>query len=132
MDKKRDLIPVVPLTPDEAKILLPDAPKPFQKDIHLFDTHIAGTSYIDDIEDLVCDLKKNDELYLFREVKNIFDERAIKIVTKNKEKIGYVPKVDNIIFSRLMDAGKMLFAKVEKIKKMGYYYRIDIKIYMRE
>lgn len=129
---KKDLVPISPLTPEEGSAFLPDAPKPFIKDIYLFDTHIAGTSYIDNIEELVNNLNIGDEVCFFRESKNEVDDKAIVIKTINKEKLGYVPRIDNIVFSRLMDAGKLLIAKIEAIEKLGFYYRINIKIYMRD
>ena len=51
---------------------------------------------------------------------------------KNKDsiKLGYIPQKDNIIFSRLLDAGKHLIAKVNKISLKNDYYRISIGIYL--
>ena len=44
--------------------------------------------------------------------------------------IGYVPEKDNIIFARLMDAGKMLAAKIKDIEKKGSFTKIAIGIYL--
>ena len=63
---------------------------------------------------------------------NEHDPQAIAIETSRKEKIGYVPRQDNVIFSRLMDAGKNLFAKVEDKEMRGKWARIKIKIYLNE
>ena len=90
-----------------------DLPKPFERDIYLFDSFVAGTTHVKNIEDLYSKLNKDDKLVFYREPKNEYDPQAIRIETIGKEKIGYVPRQDNIIFSRLMDAGKNLFAKVE-------------------
>lgn len=49
-----------------------------------------------------------------------------------KEKIGYVPREDNVVFSRLMDAGKALFARVISKEMRGSWLRIEIKIYLHE
>lgn len=43
---------------------------------------------------------------------------------------GYVPEKDNVVFARLMDAGKMLMAKIEKIDKKGSFTQITIGIYL--
>ena len=48
----------------------------------------------------------------------------------NTKKLGYVPEKDNIIFARLMDAGKLLVAKITKISQKGTYTQISIGIYL--
>lgn len=57
------------------------------------------------------DLKEGDNLVLQRK-DNKYDSNAILVLTEDKRKIGYVPSKDNIVFARLMDAGKMLKAKI--------------------
>jgi len=47
-------------------------------------------------------------------------------------KIGYVPRADNVIFSRLMDAGKLLFGRITAKEMKGRWLRIDIKVYLHE
>jgi hypothetical protein len=105
-----------------------DLIKPLTNEIHLFDTYIAGTSHIED-QSVFDKIKINDKLILKRE-DNVFDSKAILVLNEDKVKLGYIPEVDNIIFSRLMDAGKLLIAKVKTIKKLGNYYKISIGIYM--
>ena len=100
--------------------------KPLQKEIHLFDTYVAGTSYLKDKE-VLDTIKVNDRLTLQRE-KNKYDENAIRILTANGEKLGYVPEKDNIVFSRLMDAGKLLIARIKNIEEKGTFTRIRIGI----
>lgn len=105
-----------------------DIIKPLTNEIHLFDTFIAGTSHIDN-KDLFEKLNIGDELILIRE-DNKFDSNAIMVRNKNKDKLGYVPEKDNIVFSRLMDAGKLLKAKVKNIEKNGSLNKISIGIYL--
>ncbi len=107
-------------------------PKPFERDIFLFDTHVAGTTHIEGIEELEQHLNTGDKLDFFREPDNPYDSRAIMIKTENGVKIGYVPKVDNVVFTRLMDAGKLLFARISKKEVLGKWVKIDIKIYLKE
>lgn len=107
-------------------------PKPFEKDIFLFDTHIAGTSYIDGIEELEVHLNEDDKLDFFREPDNKYDKRAIVIKTIDGVKIGYVPRYDNAILSRLMDAGKLLFGRISSKEGSGRWVRINIKVYLHE
>jgi hypothetical protein len=107
-------------------------PKPFERDIFLFDTHVAGTSHIEGIEELEPYLNADDRLEFFREPDNPHDHKAIVIKNANGVKIGYVPSADNVIFSRLMDAGKLLFARITSKKKCGKWLKIDIKVYLHE
>lgn len=109
-----------------------DLPKPFERDIYLFDTYVAGTTHIEGIENIGESLKDDDRLVFYREPENEHDPQAIRIETLGKDKIGYVPRQDNVIFSRLMDAGKVLFAKVVEKEMRGKWLKIKIKIYLHE
>lgn len=107
-------------------------PTPFEKDIFLFDTFVAGTTHIEGIEELEPHLNIEDKLNFYREPDNFYDKDAIKITTENGVKVGYVPQKDNIIFSRLMDAGKLLFARISDKEKKGKWVKIYIKVYLHE
>jgi hypothetical protein len=107
-------------------------PKPFERDIFLFDTYVAGTSHIAGIEELEPHLNVDDKLDFFREPDNPYDERAIVIRNADGVKIGYVPQADNVVFSRLMDAGKLLFARISSKKMTGSWLRIEVRIFLRE
>lgn len=105
-----------------------DVLKPLIKEIHLFDSYVAGTTYLYD-PSVLDEIKVGDKLVLQRE-NNKFDDNAIIIMTEDKQKIGYVPEKDNIIFARLMDAGKLLKAKITDIKERGTFKQIAIGIYL--
>lgn len=107
-------------------------PKPFEKDIFLFDTYVAGTTHIEGIEELEPHLNVDDRLAFFREPDNRYDTKAIVIKTVDGVKIGYVPKQDNVIFARLMDAGKLLFGKITSKEKKGSWVKIYIKVFLHE
>lgn len=107
-------------------------PKPFEKDIFLFDTYVAGTTHIESIEGLEPHLNVDDRLAFFREPDNRYDTQAIVIKTVDGVKIGYVPKQDNVIFARLMDAGKLLFGKITSKEKKGSWVKIYIKVFLHE
>lgn len=107
-------------------------PLPFEKDIFLFDTYVAGTSFIDGIEELADHLAQGEKLDFFREPENPYDKKAIVIKTAQGVKIGYVPRSDNAVFSRLMDAGKLLFGRITMKKMRGEWLEIKIKIYLHE
>lgn len=107
-------------------------PKPFERDIYLFDSYVAGTSHIDEIADIGVSLQIGDKLVFYREPENPHDPQAIRIETIKKDKIGFVPRQDNLVFSRLMDAGKVLFGKVTEKEQKGNWLKIQIKIYLHE
>jgi len=107
-------------------------PRPFERDIFLFDTHVAGTSHVEGMEELEPHLKAGDKLDFFREPDNPHDRRAIAIKNASGVKIGYVPRADNIIFSRLMDAGKLLFGQISSKEMQGSWLKISIKVYLHE
>lgn len=97
------------------------------KEIFLFDTRI---SKITSDENILKGIKIGNSLTLIRE-KNKYDNNDVAIYNKDNEKLGYIPEEDNIIFSRLMDAGKLLYAKIESID-FAHYYRVKIKIYLKD
>ena len=107
-------------------------PKPFERDIFLFDTYVAGTTHIEGIEELEPHLNIDDRLEFFREPDNQYDKQAIVIKTADGVKIGYVPQNDNVIFARLMDAGKLLFGKITAKEKKGSWVKLGIKVYLHE
>ena len=107
-------------------------PQPFERDIFLFDSSVAGTSFIEGIEELEPHLDAGDRLQFFREPDNPHDKQAIVIKNTDGVKIGYVPRADNLVFSRLMDAGKVLFGEITKKTMRGAWLDIKIKIFLHE
>ena len=107
---------------------LGDIIKPLIKEIHLFDSYVAGTTHLSD-KTVLEQIKEGDMLSLQRE-DNKFDSNAILILNEEGKKLGYVPEKDNIIFARLMDAGKLLKAKISKITKKGSFTQISVGIYL--
>ena len=98
------------------------------REIYLFNTYIAGTSYIKDTS-IFDDLQEGDRLKLRRE-DNKFDTKAILVLDPSDRKLGYIPEKDNQVFARLMDAGKLLIAKVETNEKKDVFRTIRIGIYL--
>ena len=70
-----------------------------------------------------------DVLSLQRE-ENKFDSNAILILNADGKKLGYVPEKDNMVFARLMDAGKLLKAKISKITMKGTFKQISVGIFL--
>ena len=102
--------------------------RPLTREIHLFDSYIAGTTKLKDAS-VPEALKPGDKLTLMRE-ESKFDDHAIVLKNAQGQKAGYVPEKDNVIFARLMDAGKMLSAAVTGTERRGSFLQIRIAIYL--
>ena len=107
---------------------LSDVLQPLTREIHLFDSYVAGTTHLKD-SSVLDKIQKGDRLSLQRE-ENKFDDNAIVILNQEGRKLGYVPAKDNVIFARLMDAGKLLEAKIDSFEKKGSFVKIRIGIYL--
>ena len=108
---------------------LSDIIKPMIREIHLFDTYVAGTTHLKD-RSVLDAVRVGDELVLQRE-DNEYDKNAIPVLGAQNKKLVYVPEKDNVVFSRLMDAGKKLSAKISKIEpKSERFTAIEIGIYL--
>ena len=103
--------------------------KPLTHEILLFDSYVAGTGYVKD-EEVFAEMKVGDRLVLQREPENRFDSNAILVLDAQKRKAGYIPEKDNIVFARLMDAGKYLIAKVVRMEEKGSFRQINISIFL--
>ncbi len=105
---------------------------PLMNEIFLSFTNIAGTRYCNNQEAFKT-LEKNVPLLLEREADNKYDSNAIKVMTTDREKLGYIPKSDNSIYARLMDSGKILNARVYSCYQDDYYnWSVSIKICMMD
>lgn len=102
--------------------------KPLVREIYLFNSYVAGTTHLED-QSVLGEIKEEDDLLLQRE-DNRFDQNAILVLTNERRKLGYFPKKDNVVFARLMDAGKLLKAKITTIEYRGDFTEIGIGIYL--
>lgn len=102
--------------------------KPLSHEILLFDSYVAGTTHLED-DTVLDEIREGDKLILQRE-DNRFDDNAILVLDEKKRKLGYIPEKDNIVFARLMDAGKLLIAKISHIEPKGSFRVINIGIYL--
>lgn len=102
--------------------------KPLVREIYLFNSYVAGTTHLED-QSVLGEIKEEDDLLLQRE-DNRFDQNAILVLTNERRKLGDIPKKDNVVFARLMDAGKLLKAKITTIEHRGDFTEIGIGIYL--
>ena len=107
-------------------------PAPYSEDILLLTTLVAGTTHTAGLEELEPFLRPGERLILSRMPENPSDPNAIKVYTRERVKLGYVPRRDNQILARLMDAGKLLYAVIREKQRQENWLRIGIDIYMTE
>ena len=106
-------------------------PKPFTKEIFLIETHVAGTTHVP-IKDVEPGLTTGTTLVFRREPDNQHDELAIRIHDTDGHKLGYVPRQNNEILARLMDAGKLVFGQLCSKQWHGDWLKLDVKVFLRE
>ena len=106
-------------------------PKPFVQEVELLNCNIAGTTFLN-LKDIEPKLKKHQLLVLKREPKNEYDDKAILILTEDGQKLGYVPQEKNEILSSLMDAGKLLFGRLDEKNWVDRWLTLDIQVYLRD
>ena len=109
-----------------------NTPAPYSSDVLLLQTIIAGTTHVVGIEELEPFLKPGDRLELVRIPDNPSDPNAIKIYTRDRVKLGYVPRKENHILARLMDAGKLLYARILSKQWQGDWLQIEIEVYLND
>jgi len=104
--------------------------KPFSRQIFLISASIAGSYYVDDIYQLLDEMKVGAKLRFVREPDNQYDELAILVKDQNDNKLGYVPRKKNPILARLMDAGKLIYGTVKTINNDDNFINIEMEIFM--
>lgn len=99
-----------------------------RKDIYLDSVCIAGFQYYKGTE-LEGGLKKNDVLSLIRQAGNPHDYFAVKVYYGG-QKLGYLPRTDNKIISRMMDQGVKLKAVIRSIELEAHpFKRVKVRVY---
>ena len=106
-------------------------PKPFVQEVELLNCHVAGTTFLD-LDDIESKITKNQLLMLKREPKNKNDDKAILILTEDGQKLGYVPREKNEVLSNLMDAGKLLFGRLDKKTWVDNWLKLDVQVFLRD
>lgn len=104
---------------------------PFAREIMLIECHIAGTSHRD-LDQVEPTLLPGNLLVLKREPHNPHDELAIMIFDEPGHHLGYIPRAKNEALARLMDAGKLLFGRLESKERRDTWLKVDLRVFMRD
>jgi len=107
-----------------------DLLKPLVNQIKLFDSFIGKVYLLKDVNPLLK-VKIGDKLSLKRRT-STYSKYEVLIYNSSNELVGYVPENDEIVLSRLMDAGKSFFCIAKKIDHVRKYPVISIEIYMED
>lgn len=99
-----------------------------------FINHLFINDFCCSVANIIHLLHPQHHIFGFEFFRNLFllSKQAIVIKTINGIEIGYVPKQDNVIFARLMDAGKLLFGRITSKEKKGSWVKIYIKVFLHE
>lgn len=104
---------------------------PFAREIMLIECRVAGTSHRE-MKTLDPLLAAGAFLPLKREPSNAHDELAILILDEAGHQIGYIPRAKNEAIARLMDAGKLLFARLESKAWQGAWLQLEVRVFLRD
>jgi len=88
-------------------------PMPLAQEILLLETRLAGV-WFENRRQLVEPLADGERVTLLRQPDNPHDALAIGVHAPGGALLGFVPRRDNPIPARLMDAGKLLFARLRR------------------
>jgi hypothetical protein len=107
------------------------APKPVVPRKHVIDLfYVAGFQYHDGAER--GDFRLKDPVRLVWEPDNLYDERAVRVEWKGLH-IGYAPRYQNRILSRMLDRRAPLRAHIAKINRdEPTWRRIKIQVDLEE
>lgn len=104
---------------------------PFVREIMLVECHIAGTSHRE-LKAVEPGLLPGALLPLKREAGNPHDPLAIMILDEAGHHLGYVPRAKNEALAHLMDAGKLLFGRMESKAWRGTWLEAGIRVFLRD
>jgi len=94
--------------------------------------YVTGTNFIENMSELIQDMKINDRVRIVAEVNNPHDFRAVKVRTKDKVKIGYIPKNKNYFPSAMLQNGEKLFGQIKKVQWEQDEFVIKIMLFCKK
>lgn len=97
----------------------------------LLETVVAGTTHCPDAEWVAQFMETGWELTMQRDPANPYDDRAIALLASGNH-VGWIPRADNPVISRLMDAGKQMVCRVHGIEWVGGWLKVTVKVSMVE
>ena len=105
----------------------PALARPLPSELFLQAFDVAGIPY-HQARAVADTLRKGEVLVLRREPQNPHDPLAIAIHTGRSDKLGYVPRVHNAPYARLLDAGWDLRCAVAEVRAHGTWLDIEVEV----
>lgn len=102
---------------------------PLKREILLFEGNLAGTYKLADHTALLA-LREGERLE-FRYNQSKYDKTAVQVFSSLGQ-VGYVPESDEVVFNRLLGAGKSLFGKVTKTDFSRAFPIVSFSIYLED
>jgi hypothetical protein len=102
----------------------------FARETLVLECMVAGTSFRK-LEKVRDELIETVRLEMKREGDNEFDHFAIGLWYYHT-KVGYIPREENEVIARLMDAGKQFFATIALKEMEGKWLKLNIKVMLKE
>jgi len=88
----------------------------FERDFYMAGTrHYLGCKGTDCKQSM--EIVRGDELFLEKESDNLHDEYAVKIQTKDREKVGYIPRYYSHAFTRILNENREISCHVKFVDK---------------
>lgn len=106
-------------------------PLPYVTEIFLLECQIAGTSYVN-LEEVEPQLQAGQLRVCQREPANPHDSLAIRLRDEQGRKLRYVPRAKNEVLARLMDAGKLVFSRIQQKEWVNGWLKLTVRVYMRD
>ena len=104
---------------------------PFSGEVLVFhDVAVAGTRNVFNIDEIVADLKIGMQIKLLRDPQNLSDKWAVRVLDTKGREFGFLSTDCTEAVSRLMEAGKAMFAKVQNIEEKVSWYLISLEVYL--
>lgn len=93
-------------------------------------TKVAGTSHLENYDEVIGSLEPQSLLILRREPENAYDPSAIALYTIDDLKAGYIPAESNELLGHFLDAGIPVYAKVISVQDHGNWANVQIFLYL--
>lgn len=108
-----------------------EAPKTQLREIPLLNFVVAGTTYCKQFDKTDGEFIKNGMPLIVKKEDNQHDANAIALYVDDV-RIGYVPKKQNEVLARLLEAGKVLVSRVKDAQYSDGWEKINARIWMVE
>jgi hypothetical protein len=93
--------------------------------------YIAGTNFVENMSELIQDIQLNDKVKVVAESNNPYDVKAVKVLTENNKKLGYIPKNKNHFPSSMLQNGEKLLGQIKKLEWEQDEFIIRIMLYCK-